>query len=274
MTRKINLVVTGHIRYYSAIIALTILITTLVSSYAFYQYGNGPLKGISIIIDPGHGGMDGGTNDGSGFWEKDINLQISNRLKALLEADRAMADLTRDCDILLDGKNNYSPSRLTRDLLARSSIFNNGMYDIFVSIHVNYSNNKQAMGPAILYWPGSRKSEMLAECIQKRLNGHTRNVLNENINYVPVKSKSLLLQTSAIPGVIVETGFMSNPIEKKLLQDEEYQLKLAKTIRLGIKDYFRLLKKTKKNSTDNSSPEEESTPFNSVNDIKVVDKGE
>ncbi len=220
------------------IIIVAVLAVNTVIFAALIKGHRNPLEGVNIIIDPGHGGVDGGTNDGISFFEKDINLQIAKALQEKLHANKAAAELTRYTDVSLDSKNPSSGSRHLEDLTARVSQFNSGKYDIFISIHVNHSTSSRAIGPFVLYADGSPKSKLLGECVQERLNKHSEELLGSNTIRSPSRSNYFILRHSNIPGIIVETGFISNMREKSLLKDESYQQKLVDSIVKGIRDYY------------------------------------
>lgn len=97
-----------------------------------------------IVVDPGHGGIDGGAAK-KGVLEKEINLNVSKKLKTYLEAKGYKVLLTRESDMSLDKFGAAGQSRHSRDLNARVNIINNSGTEIFLSIHMNYSiKNPQA----------------------------------------------------------------------------------------------------------------------------------
>lgn len=244
---------------------LIFLFIILMCTVIIARVSNNKLEGKKLIIDAGHGGIDGGANDGISFFEKDVNLQISLKLQKNLKAAKAAVDLTRSTDIALE--NNLSSERHYRDLLARVNMFNSGKYELFISIHVNRSSNSQAIGPIVLYYSNNDKSEILARCIQNSLNTHAESILGNNAIHKPVENDYFILRNSSIPGVIVETGFLSNPLEKKLLSDEFYQQKISDAIVKGIEDYYITIRK----SSQGALPEEDnSKPFNIKNEVKIV----
>lgn len=259
-------------------IPVILLATILVCSAIMANNTYNPLAGKYIIIDPGHGGIDPGTNDNSGFAEKDVNLQIALKLRELLQSEKAKVEMTRDRDISLDDRNNLSSSRHKRDLLARVEMFNSGKYDLFISIHVNRSSNPKAMGPITLYGGNLPSSALLASNIQEKLNLLMKEELEVDINRKPAKEDFFILRHSEIPGVLVETGFISNSREKKLLMDSKYQEKIAKSICRGIADYFRSLDEFNKNAPGDDSPGPEVPthkhimPSNGIYDIQLVRK--
>lgn len=229
-----------------------ILITVLTGTLLLTHLTSNPLESKCVIIDPGHGGIDGGTNDGAEFLEKEINLQIAKRLQEMLASNNISVSLSRDSDVSLDGlQDKLSAERHIRDLIARVVMFNSGKYDIFVSIHVNYCDDSSAIGPTVFYSPHINESGQLAEAIQDRLNRHMKSVYDIDSKRNPVKSDLFILKNSNIPGVIIETGFISNPVEKRLLKDDSYQTKLAKSIYQGLQDYIKNIRMASINGNDN-----------------------
>ncbi|HYF75083.1 MAG TPA: N-acetylmuramoyl-L-alanine amidase [Candidatus Nitrosocosmicus sp.] len=272
VTRKLLLVVSGKGKKYLFILSITILVVCIIGNIVFAYCIKNPLEDRYVIIDPGHGGIDGGTNDNSTFFEKDINLQISRKLQADFDSFKARASLTRSEDISLDSQVNYNASRHQKDLLARVEQFNSGAYEIFLSIHVNRSSNPKAIGPLVLYSAKYPESRFLAQCIQNSLNRHIKDVLGRDLNRKPMRNNYFILKNAKIPGVIVETGFISNPYEKSKLMDDAYQSKLSKAICSGVKDYFKDIDGARSNESfyQELEDEEDSLPFNITNDVRLV----
>ncbi|AUS97765.1 hypothetical protein CDQ84_07115 [Clostridium thermosuccinogenes] len=252
--KRIIFLIHNKSKKYLFIIPAVLLAVILACSAILANTLHNPLAGKYIIIDPGHGGIDSGTSDASGFAEKNINLEISLKLKEVLESKDAIVDMTRDRDIALDDRNNLSTSRHRRDLLARVEMFNSGKYDLFISIHVNRSSNPKAAGPITLYSTNLPSSALLASSIQEKLNSLMNETYNTKIDRSPVKADFFILKHSNIPGVLVETGFISNSKDKKLLQTFEYQEKLSKFICSGIAEYFRSLEEFNKNNLKDDAP--------------------
>jgi N-acetylmuramoyl-L-alanine amidase len=194
-----------------------------------------PNNGI-IVIDAGHGGIDGGTNRGD-LLEKDVNLAIAQKLKGILEEKGYTVIMTRNDDVSLDDLNHSSSSRHKRDLNARVSIINSISAQLFVSIHVNSSGSSKADGSIVLYSQRFEQNEMLACCIQLALNSLTIDGENRT-THNPRKGDFYLLNNSDMPGVIVETAFISNAKEKKLLAEDEFRAQLASAISDGIEQYL------------------------------------
>lgn len=119
----------------------------------------------TVIIDAGHGGMDGGATSDSGTLEKELNLEISLLLRDVLQASGVQVILTRDCDEMLDC-NAKGGSRKTRDLRARVEIAEANPDALFVSIHMNKFPSASVSGVQLYYSPNNPESEVLAQMIQ------------------------------------------------------------------------------------------------------------
>lgn len=191
-----------------------------------------------IAIDPGHGGIDGGANHSDGTLEKNINLQVALKLKNLLEKSGANVVMTRSEDTALDHLNKKSKSRHKRDLIARSDIINKTDPDIFLSIHVNADKScSNTSGPMVFYHRESDKSRRIAAHVQEQLEDA---YLNEGYavrrrRAQPNSSLFLLCKTKC-PGVIIELGFMTNPRDRSLLKNKQFQDKLCQAILIAIEN--------------------------------------
>lgn len=193
------------------------------------------LLNYDVIIDVGHGGIDGGTIYGS-LLEKDLNLSIGLKLYNELKNIGYQVGITRVHDYALsdDYTSNKIKSRHKRDLTQRWLIAQGLRPKLFISIHVNYSSSKKPRGPMIIYQQKG-ESYLFASLLQRRLNQFT-NQKQTSIS----SSKYFLLKTIKTPALIAEVGYISNPQERQLLQDDHYQKQLAKTITQAIEDYFTL----------------------------------
>lgn len=207
---------------------LIILFLFLTLSVCFSLEMDVKLNGKVIVIDVGHGGVDGGSSE-QGIYEKDLNLKIALKLKEELIKSGATVYLTRDDDYDLSSPN--VSRRKKSDFDNRINYINNLKADMYLSIHINYFSEKKYYGAQVFYTDGN---ELLANSIQ-----------NEFIKYLdsPLKEKRLsndiyMYQHLKIPGVLIECGFLSNVKERNLLIQEEYQLKVAKLIVKGILVYY------------------------------------
>ncbi|PFG02710.1 MULTISPECIES: N-acetylmuramoyl-L-alanine amidase CwlD [Bacillales] len=201
-----------------------------------------PLSGQVIVIDPGHGGADGGAV-GDNVVEKDIALKISLKLRDYLQEAGALVIMTRetDTDLASEGTKGLS-NRKAEDLRKRVELINEGSHHLFVSIHLNAIPSSQWSGAQTFYNPVNEESEALSRFIQDEIK---RNL--ENTNRLAKNMDSVyLLREAEIPGSLVEVGFLSNPSERELLNTDTYQNKVAASIYQGIIRY----------ATNESVPEE------------------
>jgi N-acetylmuramoyl-L-alanine amidase len=188
-----------------------------------------------IIIDPGHGGVDGGAVGKSGIPESNINLAIGLKLRKLLEESGAFVLLTRDSDVGLYTEEGTIRKKKNEDLFNRRKIRDESNADIFISIHLNSFPQSRYYGAQTFYPPNYKESKLLALSIQEEL---IRVIANKNNRVAKLKDDILLLKECKIPTVLVECGFLSNPKEEKLLKKSRYQEKIAWSIYIGILKYF------------------------------------
>lgn len=186
-----------------------------------------------VVIDAGHGGNDPGKIGIDGTLEKDINLQIANRLKKYLEASDVEVVLTRDND---NGLYSEKDSRKKMaDMSKRCEIINDVSPDLTVSIHQNSYHQENISGGQVFYYKKSENGKKLAEILQKRFDY----VLGEkNTRLAKPNDNYYLLLHVKTPIVIVECGFLTNWKESALLNSEDYQDRVAWTIHMGIMKYL------------------------------------
>lgn len=188
---------------------------------------------IKIVIDPGHGGIDSGASKGN-VVESEVTLSISKKLQAYLASDGYDVILTRNKDISLDSLSSNGKTRQERDLNARTTIINNNDVQLFVSIHVDSYPAYPSMTGSIVYYNSKfPKSIELAQNIQRQLNCMKSGSFKRQAhNSEP--SNFYVLRNSDVPGVLVETAFISNTKERQLLATDDYRNKIAKAILSGI----------------------------------------
>lgn len=193
-----------------------------------------------ITIDPGHGGIDGGTGNKEGLLEKDINLDVGLKLKRELLVEGFKVVMTREKDESLEGYSNMQGSRYRRDLDARRSIINENNSTTYVSIHVNSSPSSKAKGIKIYYYPGSADGKMLADSIRQFVDIHVydKYLKDDTLRAEILSEDYFILRETDVAGVLVEIGFITNPEESKLLQNEVYKRKVAHAIKKGIVGYL------------------------------------
>lgn len=194
----------------------------------------------TIVIDPGHGGIDGGTGDKSGLLEKDINLDVALKLKKELLVEGFNVIMTREKDESLEDFSSIDSSRYRKDLDARKTIINNSNPHVFVSIHVNSSNSESARGVQVYYYPDAIEGKILAENICSSVDRivYDKYLQDSNLKAKYLSEDYFIIRETDFTGVLVEVGFISNIEDNKLLRDEEYKRKIAFAIKKGILEYL------------------------------------
>lgn len=239
----ILLIINRNVIFSVAALIIFIAMITLLPSNTIISVMNiikiTPLDNRIIVIDPGHGGIDGGTNK-SGVLEKDINLIVGLKLKNLLIKKGANVIMTRETDDSLDDGIIGNGSRHREDLEARVKIINEANADILISTHVNYSKNQKKIGPIVYYFKDSKIGKDFADHMQEYLNDiSTYKKNNVTPDFIAKPGDYYILRNTTMPGIIVEMGFISNEIDTGLLLDSDHQDEMVEKITRGIIDYFK-----------------------------------
>lgn len=183
----------------------------------------------TVIIDPGHGGIDVGTVGIDGSLEKNINLSISLDLYDYLMVSGINTVLTRDGDYEVY---KAGEKRTKSDLYNRMDYINSVPDSILISIHQNHFENEAEWGTQVWFSPNDEISPTLAD---KILRSVKKNIQPENKRENKVSDNSYyILYKAQKPSVMVECGFVSNKDENNKLQDKEYQKDMAYSILAGI----------------------------------------
>lgn len=183
----------------------------------------------TVIIDPGHGGIDVGTVGTDGSLEKNINLSISLDLYDYLMVSGINTVLTRDGDYEVY---RAGEKRTKSDLYNRMDFINSVPDSILISIHQNHFENEAEWGTQVWFSPNDEISPTLAD---KILRSVKKNIQPENKRENKVSDNSYyILYKAQKPSVMVECGFVSNKNENNKLQDKEYQKDMAYSILAGI----------------------------------------
>lgn len=212
--------------------ALLIFLFTLPIAYDISDSTwNLPLSGKVVVIDPGHGGLDGGASSREGLVEKEITLEIGLYLRDLLQEAGALVVMTRETDIELSTPEDKKQGRRkAADLKNRVHLINDSEGDYLVSIHLNSIGSSRWRGAQTFYNPQMPENQEIAWLIQDEIK---RNL--ENTDREAKKNQDIfILRNAKIPSVLVEAGFLSNSSEAHLLGTEEYQKKVAASIYQGI----------------------------------------
>lgn len=186
-----------------------------------------------IVIDPGHAGGrtdPGAVNRELGLQEANIALSVSKLLGVYLDAVGFEVMLTRL----------QAEDPKTDDLSFRTEFANSRAADLFISLHCNAAENKQANGFEVWTSPGVTTSDRLATCIFKQMestfpDGYGRTDYSDGD---PDKeSKFYVLTQTDMPAVLVEMGFISNYEEALFLSDPAWQNEMARAIARGVTDF-------------------------------------
>ena len=191
---------------------------------------------ITVIIDAGHGGEDGGA-EVDGVLEKDINLSIADKLADTLRLCGVRVTEIRDEDIsVYDDSAQSLREKKVSDLKHRVEIVNGSENNILVSIHQNKFDNSAYSGTQVFYSSNNDKSRVLAESIRNSVISLLQNDNTRELK--PANSDIYLLDNATVPAVIVECGFLSNDEERAKLLDSGYQSEMAYSIAMGVLEYI------------------------------------
>lgn len=191
------------------------------------------IKSITVVVDAGHGGEDGGASVDN-ILEKNINLSIALKLRDFLISNGFDVIMTRETDAAIYDSNSASKKR--SDLQNRVDIFNSSNNNVVISIHQNKFAQSQYSGTQVFYSANNSDSAQLAEDIR-----HSVVSLLQKDNERQCKkagSEIFVLDNSQVPTVLVECGFLSNQLEASKLNDEKYQSQMAYCIFLGFMEYY------------------------------------
>ena len=181
---------------------------------------------MQVILDAGHGGIDVGKTGVNGEKEKDINLEMSKKIKRFLSDSNVTVKMTREGDERLADSQR-------EDLKARTDIMNGGAL-LAVSIHQNSYRDPAVSGAQVFYYTGSEEGRTAAGMIQAELNA----LAPDNEKEIRANDSYYILKNTRIPTVIVECGFLSSYTEAEKLADDEYQNRIAEAVSEGILQYI------------------------------------
>lgn len=191
-----------------------------------------PWPNVEVVVDVGHGGIDGGTSYHS-IMEKDVNLQVSKRLLKELQKRGIRSISNRAGDYALSDDNAWlQSSRHKKDLAQRSELANQLSPKLMVSLHCNWAAAKKKNGPLVIFQKNGR-SRMLAHIVQSQLN-----TLYGSSTVPEIGKKFYVLNHTRSAAVIVEMGFLSNSRDRAMLTSEEGQQKIAAAIAESITEYL------------------------------------
>ncbi len=186
-----------------------------------------------LLIDPGHGGMDGGASTADGALEDDINLAVSLRLRDMLKLCGYPVQMTRETDTAIVDEAGEQSGWKREDMHHRLDMYNAAAFTI--SIHQNHFSQTQYHGAQLFYSTNRPESKDMANSIQQQIV----NLLQpDNQRQIKAAGENIfLLHHTTAPAVIVECGFLSNPPEAEKLQSVNYQQQMAFAVCCGILQY-------------------------------------
>lgn len=183
----------------------------------FNHSQSGSLSGMTIVVDPGHGGKDNGTMAGRDVLEKDVNLPMAMALKEQLEANGATVVMTRTSD-----EGMADPARVSRIQAANP--------DLVIAVHHNSAApNSKPNGVETYY--NTPFSQPLAAAVQAQLINHIGDRGSKQYNFFQIRGKQC-------PAILIEYGFLSNPNDEALALDPNHRLKMAQSTVQGIINYY------------------------------------
>lgn len=179
-----------------------------------------------LVIDPGHGGEDGGTVGVNGILEKDLNLSLSEGLGEILRFSGYEVVQTRKEDKMLYDRNvNYQGRKKMLDLKGRLEIAQAVEPDLFIGIHMNAFPEQKYSGLSVYYSKNCPESKTAADIIRTEVKNNLQPDNNREIK--AANSNIYILDRIGCPAVLIECGFLSNPEECEKLSSYDYRRKLS-----------------------------------------------
>ena len=191
-----------------------------------------PATWATVIIDAGHGGIDGGAVSCTGVYESHINLQISLKLQDVFHLLGIQTKMIRTEDISVYTSGESIASKKVSDLKERVRMVNAIDNAILISIHQNYFADSRYSGAQVFY---NERDRILATQIQNSFTG----LLNRGSKRRPKIAKDIyIMEHIKCPAILIECGFLSNPAEECLLRTDTYQKKVCCVIAANISCYI------------------------------------
>ncbi len=200
-----------------------------------------PPPNVTVIIDAGHGGEDGGAVGVNGVLEKNINLDIAKKLYDKLVSQNIPVVMTRSEDIMLYDRSNTSVKRKTQDLMTRQKIAMQYENAIFISIHMNSFPIEKYSGAQIYYSKNNPDSQIIAAQMQEAF----KTIQPNNTRQIkPADQSIFLLYRLNCPAILAECGFLSNWNDCNKLSDDSYRTQVADVLFGAISNYVSQIDET------------------------------
>jgi len=192
-----------------------------------------PVYKYTVVIDAGHGGIDGGCVGKSGVTESELNLQYTFALKEYCEEFGINVVLTRE-----DMNGLYSSTAKNKkksEMAKREEVINESDCDIVISIHMNSVRDRSVSGAQVFYKKDNEQGRDLANTISQSLDK----------NEICIKGEGkvgdfYVLNCNNKPAVLIECGFLSNSVEEYRLCDENYRKKFCESTFFGILNFLKM----------------------------------
>ncbi len=214
------------------LLALIVVQLTLTTALCVNQFAasSHSLIDFTVVIDAGHGGIDGGVVSKSGVKESTLNLAYSKTLGELFKNAGFNVVYTRTTEDGLYGLPTNGFKR--RDMQERKRIAEQAKPNILISVHMNKFSSSNRSGPQVFFQQGKTDGQTLAQSLQKVLNDSTGNA------HSALAGDYYICRELNCPAVIVECGFLSNDEEAELLQTEDHRLKICELVFKGVMLYL------------------------------------
>ena len=216
------------------VISAILIFVSAFFAFSSVKSSSMPKPEYTIVIDAGHGGRDGGASGKvSGISESELNLKYAKQLKQLCDNWGIGVVMTRKD---MNGLYDESASNKKRsEMEKRKKIINESGADLMISLHMNSFPLESCEGAYVFYASGSDEGFRLAKGVQSSLCQSFESARG----YVTV-GDYFVLNVSQMPAILIECGFLSNPLEEKLLISDDYCRDFCYSVFAGILSYFQM----------------------------------
>ena len=232
----------SFVLFSTIVILLSIFLMQLKNASATHEKQTISENTVTVVLDAGHGGEDGGAVGKNGIYEKDLNLSLTKKIGDSLKDRGIDIKYTRTEDILLYDKNaDFKNKKKALDLAERVKIAQSTENCIFVSIHMNSFSETKYSGLQVYYSKNNTLSRELATSVQTAVKN---NLQPQNTRKAAMAtSRIYILDRLSCPAILIECGFISNADECRLLCTDVYQNELSKIISQEIENYIKKIQK-------------------------------